>query len=170
MGDPNWNFVLSGVIELPSYTLGPFVLNRIGRKKTVIASHLITAAGLLPLCFLTSGESKVSQKSLDITPQALFLVPWLLAKFGTAWSFITLFVFTSEIFPLSSRGFCVGASATLANIGALLAPLVIQFVGERKEKKLQSKELGYASFHFALFALVSAGTVALTFFLPETHA
>lgn len=87
-------------------------------------------------CALTDGVRSVAslppvqwlvvkvQASLDISPHYLYLIPWLIAKFGMASSFIVLFVYTSELFPLPVRSICMGACSTVSNLGCLLAPLL----------------------------------------------
>lgn len=56
VGNPYLNHVLAGAVEIPAYLFAPQLMNRIGRKKTVIASHFFTTLSLLPLTFIKMGK------------------------------------------------------------------------------------------------------------------
>ncbi|ETN78823.1 hypothetical protein NECAME_18176, partial [Necator americanus] len=53
---------------------------------------------------------------------ALYMVVWLVAKFGMASAFMCCFVYGSEIFPVQYRNICLGFCATISNIGAMMSP------------------------------------------------
>ncbi|KAE9556585.1 hypothetical protein FO519_000279 [Halicephalobus sp. NKZ332] len=109
VGNPYWNFVLSGAIEIPAYLFSPFLMNRLGRRKTVFGTHIFTALCLLPLVFI------------DMDHKVLYVTFWLLGKLGTSVSFISLFVYGSEIFPTQIKNTCMGVAALFGNIGGVLA-------------------------------------------------
>ncbi|WKY04228.1 hypothetical protein Q1695_005309 [Nippostrongylus brasiliensis] len=110
-GDANTSFVFSGLVELPCYFLMPIALDRLGRRPTVVLSHLLSAAALSFMCFLNAEDDPTT-----------YLIVWLIAKFGMASAFMCCFVYGSEIFPVQYRNICLGFCATLSNVGAMLSP------------------------------------------------
>lgn len=62
-GDKYINYVLSGVIEIPSYLMSPYLLNKLGRRLFVGASHLLAAGAFFLLLFV--GESTCPGLSLS---------------------------------------------------------------------------------------------------------
>lgn len=77
-GNAYLNYIYSGLVEIPAYIFSPFLMNwfeycleklffnldtfRIGRKKTVITSHIFTGASLLPLVFIPLGKTICRQR------------------------------------------------------------------------------------------------------------
>uniref|UniRef100_A0A914DFN4 Major facilitator superfamily (MFS) profile domain-containing protein n=1 Tax=Acrobeloides nanus TaxID=290746 RepID=A0A914DFN4_9BILA len=145
VGDPYINYVLSGIVEIPAYVLAPELLNRIGRKRTVIWSHIFTAVCLLILLF-------VSQEH-----KALYVAIWLAGKLGTSTCFMCLFVYGSEIFPTPVRNTCMGLCAMLSNLGAVIAPHV---------KHMDAIYPGAPMLTFGLASLICG---FLTTIFPETR-
>ncbi|KAK6040302.1 hypothetical protein COOONC_22193 [Cooperia oncophora] len=90
-GSADMSFLFSGLVELPCYFLMPVALDRLGRRPTVIISHLLSAASLLII---------VLRLSADFHP-TIYLCIWLIAKFGMASAFMCCFVYGAENFPRS---------------------------------------------------------------------
>ena len=144
VGNPYWNFVLSGAIEIPAYLFSPILMNKFGRRKTVFGTHIFTALCLLPLVFI------------DMNHKLLYVTFWLLGKLGTSVSFISLFVYGSEIFPTQIKNTCMGIAALFGNIGGVLA---------YQTHELTSFYFGLPMMVFSAFSF-TGGLVILGF--PET--
>ncbi|GMR47491.1 hypothetical protein PMAYCL1PPCAC_17686, partial [Pristionchus mayeri] len=144
IGNPHWNYVMSGLVELPAAFVLPALMDTIGRRATVILSHAETALALFALGFV------------PLENEVLYMIVWLAAKFGTASSFIALYIYGSEIFHIKYRNICLGICCTLGNVGAMVAPFAAH-LGQ------DSQALVYS-----LFATVSIISSGLDFFLPET--
>uniref|UniRef100_A0A1I8AAU6 MFS domain-containing protein n=2 Tax=Steinernema glaseri TaxID=37863 RepID=A0A1I8AAU6_9BILA len=112
VGNPYMNYILSGLVELPAYLITPELLNRFGRRNTVIISHLFTGICLTSLYLVPQGWA------------TLYISIWLSGKLATSMSFMCLFVYGSEIFPTAVRNSCMGICSMVSNLGAVLAPHV----------------------------------------------
>uniref|UniRef100_A0AC34QBN7 Major facilitator superfamily (MFS) profile domain-containing protein n=1 Tax=Panagrolaimus sp. JU765 TaxID=591449 RepID=A0AC34QBN7_9BILA len=144
VGNPYLNHVLAGAVEIPAYLFAPQLMNRIGRKKTVIASHFFTTLSLLPLTFI-----KMENKFLYVSF-------WLLGKLGTSISFLSLFVYGSELFPTSIKNTCIGIASMFGNLGGICA--------------YQSHSLAniYPGLPMILFSSLSLVGGLVIFLFPET--
>ncbi|GMS95325.1 hypothetical protein PENTCL1PPCAC_17500, partial [Pristionchus entomophagus] len=144
IGNPHWNYVMSGLVELPAAFILPALMDTIGRRATVILSHAETALALFALGFI------------PLENEWLYMIVWLAAKFGTASSFIALYIYGSEIFHIKYRNICLGICCTLGNLGAMAAPYTAHL-------GVTNQALVYS-----IYALVSIVSSGLDFALPET--
>ncbi|KAK6748339.1 hypothetical protein RB195_001140 [Necator americanus] len=144
-GDADTSFLFSGLVELPCYFLMPVALDRLGRRPTVILSHVLSAIALVIMCFLNPASHP-----------ALYMVVWLVAKFGMASAFMCCFVYGSEIFPVQYRNICLGFCATISNIGAMMSP------------HCGLLDNVFHGFMYATFSALCALCAFVTSFLPET--
>ncbi|XP_068200657.1 solute carrier family 22 member 21-like [Palaemon carinicauda] len=106
------NFILTMLIEIPSYVFSYLVLDRMGRKGTL--SFVLLLGGLA--CFL-SGFIPEDIGWLIVTLS-------LVGKFGIAAAFAIIYVYSAEIFPTEYRSVGIGACSMCARIGGLIAPFV----------------------------------------------
>ncbi|KAK6737117.1 hypothetical protein RB195_019672 [Necator americanus] len=106
------NYFLVGLVELPAYILSPMAMNRYGRRIVVASSHLAAAGTFFALVFTL--ENAWLQTAL-----------WAFGKFAISCSFMSLYVYASEIFPTNIRNLSIGFCETMSRIGGILAPYVI---------------------------------------------
>ncbi|CAD5217800.1 unnamed protein product [Bursaphelenchus xylophilus] len=141
-GNRYLNFVLSGLVEAPSYLVSPYCLRVLGRQWFVSLSHFITAVAFLGVMFITN--------------PTIFLILWLIGKFGIACALTALFVYASEVFPTTVRSGCIGFCSTLGRAGGALAPSV--------------RILGVVHPQLPNIMFIAMATVGgfATFILPET--
>lgn len=111
-GDIYMNYFLVGLVEVPAYILSPIAMNRFGRRIVVASSHLLAAAIFFGLMF--TPESAWFQIAL-----------WALGKFAISCSFMSIYVYASEIFPTNIRNLSIGFCEMMSRIGGILAPYVI---------------------------------------------
>lgn len=67
-GDPYTNYVLSGLVELPSYICSPLLLAAFGRKPVVSGFHLLSALAFFIITFVHHPTAS--------------LIIWLIGKFA----------------------------------------------------------------------------------------
>lgn len=137
------NVLLNAVAEMPAYTITAVLLDRFGRKPLTIGTLWFSGF----FCFVGSllrnaGLSKVVR-----------MVCGVLGIFGMAGTYNLLFIYTAELFPTVVRNAALGCAAQAAQMGAILAPVVVV--------------LG-SGLPFAIFAGCGIAGGILAFYLPET--
>uniref|UniRef100_A0A8R1DEK3 MFS domain-containing protein n=1 Tax=Caenorhabditis japonica TaxID=281687 RepID=A0A8R1DEK3_CAEJA len=145
IGSMHFSYIVSGLVEIPSYFLIPAAIDWLGRKPSVMVCHMILAFSLLSM-YLFDHEAD---------PE-IFLIIWLIAKFAVASAFMLCFVYGAELFPTNCRSICLGTCATISNIGAVMAPHV------------PAMDIFFPGLHYLFYALCSFICTILTTILPET--
>ncbi|XP_062610624.1 organic cation transporter protein-like, partial [Saccostrea cucullata] len=91
-GNMYLNFFLNGMVELPGIFLYLFTINRYGRKKTCVMFHAIAGISLSMTAVLNFTAGTPALKGFA---SALSFA----GKFGISGSFMTIFLYTPEIYP-----------------------------------------------------------------------
>lgn len=141
------NFILAGLVEIPSYILTVFLLDWSGRRKSLFY-FMIGAAGSCYVCM------KLQQQ--EHTNLAWLSASAMFGKFCISASFAVVYVYAAELFPTVIRNVGMGVATVASRIGGILCPFVV-LMGE------QNRSL--PMFIFACMSLV-AGLAGLK--LPET--
>uniref|UniRef100_A0AC35UG15 MFS domain-containing protein n=1 Tax=Rhabditophanes sp. KR3021 TaxID=114890 RepID=A0AC35UG15_9BILA len=135
------SYALSGLVEVPSYIVAPYLLDRLGRKGLIIILHIVAGLDLFVGVFIGPEH------------ELAYLIIWLIGKFCISCTFTSIFVYGSEIFPTSIRSVTLGGCEVAAKIGGILAPY----------SKLLSPAIS-----ISIFASLSILAAFSTFLLPET--
>nr|XP_027214877.1 solute carrier family 22 member 15-like [Penaeus vannamei] len=139
--DPFLYMVLTGVVELPAYTLVIPLVARYGRRAPVVAFFFMGAVALLALPFVPTG----SGESMTLA---------LMGKMSIASAFQILDFYSSELFPPSSVRGGVGARglATLALPETLHVPLpdTIAHLEEREIRTRNCEPLSIVNINVTL--------------------
>ncbi|KAM9778069.1 solute carrier family 22 member 16 [Syngnathus typhle] len=109
-GNQYVNLFLVGAVELPSYLVGCFSMDRIGRKKTCAPALLL--AGLA--CMLTI--------VLPSDIEALAITLSMMGKFAIAIAFGLIYLYTCELYPTIIRSLAVGSGSMMCRVGSVVAP------------------------------------------------
>ncbi|XP_004541810.1 solute carrier family 22 member 16 [Maylandia zebra] len=112
-GNQYVNLFLAGAVELPSYLVGCFAMDRIGRKKTCAPSLLLAAVA----CFL------VIVVPADI--EILTIVLSMIGKFAIAIAFGLIYLYTCELYPTIIRSLAVGSGSMMCRVGSVVAPFCV---------------------------------------------
>lgn len=152
-GDIYTNYVWVGIVEIPSYFVSPYLLDKLGRRLFIALSHFLAA---FSYTMIVINELAPGWKwtKLECPLESVTLVMWLLGKFAISCSFTSLFVYASEVFPTVTRNSNIGICAACSRIGATMVPFVKQL-----SRKYQLGIYGATAF---------LGGV-LTLCLPETR-
>lgn len=142
-GNPYLILFLMGLVELPSYVLTVFLMDRTGRR-SLIAFNMI-AGGIC--CIIAT---RLTQGSTESTTTIM------IGKFLIAASFAIVYNYSAELFPTVVRNSAIGIGAMCARLSGALTPLITL---------LDSFEPTLPAVIFAVIALISG---FLTLFLPET--
>lgn len=143
------NFFLSGVAEIPGYTIGMFLTRSFGRRRPMMGLFAIGGAALIIVAILNAVQNSPD----PYVTMALIFV----GKFGISGTYGIVFLFVTEIFPTNTRTVALG----LCNVGARLASFWSPYAGVVAKKSPAALQ-----FTFGFGALLG---VVGTYFLPETH-
>ncbi|XP_039279903.1 carcinine transporter [Nilaparvata lugens] len=106
------SFMLSSLVEIPSYLTCWVVMDRWGRRWP------------LSICMILSGISCVITVLLPPDAVTLTLVLFLFSKFTISASFLIIYPFAGELYPTQLRGVGIGASAYIGGIGMIMIPFI----------------------------------------------
>lgn len=150
-GDPFTNFILVSLVEIPGYSLSYFTMERYGRRKSTAFSLVLGG-----VCCIISAIT-VNYEATEGFLKIVMTITFLLGKLGVTWTFGNIYIYTTELFPTSTRTACVGACSTCGRIGAIVSPYIAGLA-------LTSPWLPMTI--FGTLAFISGSLVYI--FLPET--
>lgn len=135
----------SGMVELCSIPFNIWIMNKLGRRKSLAVLLITGGISCLAIIFLPT----------DIRMLTLFMM--CSGRFFISCCFAVVFVYSAELVPTRVRNVAVGASSMWARVGSFGAPYIVDMLGD----------VHYAipSTVFGLFA-ISSGLFSLL--LPET--
>uniref|UniRef100_A0A182JXE2 Major facilitator superfamily (MFS) profile domain-containing protein n=1 Tax=Anopheles christyi TaxID=43041 RepID=A0A182JXE2_9DIPT len=110
-GNKYLNFILVSLIELPGFLLMQLILDRVGRKKTLFTTLVLSGLFCIVSVFIAG-----------IDAPALHLTLFLLSKLSITMSFGTLYIYTVEIFPTNLRQSLLSTCSMFGRIGSMIAP------------------------------------------------
>ncbi|XP_022209557.2 organic cation transporter protein [Drosophila obscura] len=116
-GNQLLNFMISGAVEIPAYTLLLFTLNRWGRRSILCGTMLIAGVSLLLTIAVPSGKTW------------MIVACAMIGKLAITASYGTIYIFSAEQFPTVVRNVGLGASSMVARVGGILAPY-LKLLGE----------------------------------------
>ena len=129
--------------QLPGYALAALLIERWGRRPTLITFLGVSAAA----AFAFGQASSLA---------AILVTGMVLSAFNLgAWG--ALYAITPEVYPTSMRGSGAGAAAAFGRLASIIAPLSVPLL----------RDLGGTGLVFAVFAAAFAIAMVATLFLPE---
>ncbi|KAI4333789.1 hypothetical protein L6164_018551 [Bauhinia variegata] len=135
--------LLNAVAEMPAFTITALLLDRLGRKPLTIGTLWFSGF----FCFAGSLVNNVGAWKV------VRMVCGILGIFGMAGTYNLLFIYTAELFPTVVRNAALGSATQAAQMGAILAPVVVVLGG---------------GLPFAVFAICGLTGGVFAFYLPET--
>ncbi|CAH2232580.1 jg10141 [Pararge aegeria aegeria] len=104
------SFMLVVLVEIPAYIVVVIVLDKYGRKKTMIVTYTTCAATSLLFAFLPRSD--------------LWSIPlYLIGKWSVTLTYSSVYIYVSEVFPTNMRQTLISVCSTAGRIGSLIAPL-----------------------------------------------
>ncbi|KPJ15840.1 Organic cation transporter protein [Papilio machaon] len=143
-GNKYLNFMLVAFVEIPANFACLLVLDRFGRKRTLITTYVLSAC----LCISLSLIPK-DQKWLP-------LIIYLSGKFSITIAYSSVYIYVSEVFPTNVRQSLLAVCSALGRVGSTLAPLTPLLA------------LYYDNLPAIFFGSMTLVASALVFTLPET--
>ncbi|KAK2856213.1 hypothetical protein Q5P01_004948 [Channa striata] len=112
-GNQYMNLFLAGAVELPSYLIGCFAMDRIGRKNTCAPSLLLAGVACMLIIVVPA----------DIEVLAIALS--MIGKFAIAIAFGLIYLYTCELYPTIIRTLAVGSGSMMCRVGSIVAPFCV---------------------------------------------
>ncbi|XP_010880424.2 solute carrier family 22 member 16 isoform X1 [Esox lucius] len=112
-GNQYINLFLAGAVEVPSYLIGCYAMDRLGRKKTC-APALLLAGTACMLIILVPNDIEVLAIILNMT-----------GKFAIAIAFGLIYLYTCELYPTVIRSLAVGSGSMMCRVGSVVAPFCV---------------------------------------------
>ena len=109
-GNKYLNYILVNLVELPTVMFANQLMNRFGRKFTLITSMIV------------SGVACVSSELVPQDAAVARLILFIIGKCGVTVSFTILYFYTSELFPTCLRHSFLNACSTSGSLGSIIAP------------------------------------------------
>ena len=151
-GDIFVSFILTALIEIPSYIFCILVMDHWGRKPIFVSSLFLTGFSAIPAAFLDEGTGKT--------------ILSLVGKFGASASFSIVYLYTAELFPTVVRSTAVGLCSMMARIGGISAPQVAIYLPTVAPDYLPMIIMGSAAICGGILTLLLPETLGAL--LPET--
>ncbi|XP_072546658.1 solute carrier family 22 member 7-like [Salminus brasiliensis] len=134
-----------GAIEIPTKLCGYYLLDKIGRRTTVVGSLLLSGGSLMVNIFIPKDQAVVRT------------VIAVLGRGCSSAAFMTIVLYSSELYPTVLRQNGMGYNSFLARLGVAIAPLIL----------LLDEVWGHLSQVILCSVALLAGLVAYQ--LPETR-
>lgn len=112
-GNQYVNLFLAGAVEFPSYLVGCFAMDRIGRKKTCAPALLLAGVACMLIIVVPA----------DI--EALAIALCMTGKFAIAIAFGLIYLYTCELYPTIIRSLAVGSGSMMCRVGSVVAPFCV---------------------------------------------
>ncbi|KAL4709562.1 hypothetical protein ACJJTC_007293 [Scirpophaga incertulas] len=109
-GDKYTNYMLVVSVEVIAVVTNALVLDRIGRKRTLLAAYLVCGVACVAIAFVPH--------SLSWLATLLYLV----GKIAITQAFSGIYMYTSELFPTHARHSLLGFCSMVGRIGSIVAP------------------------------------------------
>ncbi|XP_077408622.1 solute carrier family 22 member 16 [Vanacampus margaritifer] len=112
-GNRYLNLFLVGAVELPSYLVGCFCMDRIGRKKTCAPALLLAGVACVLIIVVPADM------------EALTIALSMMGKFAIAIAFGLIYLYTCELYPTIIRSLAVGSGSMMCRVGSVVAPFCV---------------------------------------------
>ncbi|CAH0687921.1 unnamed protein product [Spodoptera exigua] len=138
------SFMLVTLVEIPAYIVVVIVLDKYGRKQTLVATYLTCALMSLLFAFLPRND--------------YWSIPlYLIGKWSVTLAYSSVYIYVSEVFPTNMRQTLISMCSMAGRIGSLIAPMTPLL------------SLYHKSMPTVIFAAMCLISSTLVLMLPETR-
>ncbi|XP_072932972.1 organic cation transporter protein-like isoform X2 [Epargyreus clarus] len=109
-GDKYTNYMLVVSVEIIAVVTNALVLDRFGRKRTLLTAYTICGISCISITFVPTSLSWL----------ATFL--YLIGKIAITQAFSGIYMYTSELFPTHARHSLLGFCSMVGRVGSIVAP------------------------------------------------
>ncbi|XP_075979310.1 organic cation transporter protein-like [Anticarsia gemmatalis] len=138
------SFMLVTLVEIPAYIVVVIVLDKYGRKKTLVTTYITCALTSLLFAFLPRSD--------------YWSIPlYLIGKWAVTLAYSSVYIYVSEVFPTNMRQTLISMCSMAGRIGSLVAPMTPLL------------SLYHKSMPTVIFAGMCLVSSMLVLMLPETR-
>ncbi|XP_050574402.1 organic cation transporter 1-like isoform X4 [Bombus affinis] len=137
-------FFIGGLVEIPSYVITWYAMDRLGRRWVLCLTMLLGGLACVSCMF-------VPEDAIWVTVSLA-----MLGKFGIAASFAVFYVFVGELLPTVLRSQAMGIASFIAGIGLLAFPYIVHLAVYSRVLPL------------IIMGMLSVAGALTSIFLPET--
>uniref|UniRef100_A0A8C8IX57 Major facilitator superfamily (MFS) profile domain-containing protein n=1 Tax=Oncorhynchus tshawytscha TaxID=74940 RepID=A0A8C8IX57_ONCTS len=112
-GNQYINLFLAGAVEFPSYLIGCYAMDRVGRKRTCAPALLLAGTACMLIIVVPN----------DI--EVLVIILSMTGKFAIAIAFGLIYLYTCELYPTIIRSLAVGSGSMMCRVGSIVAPFCV---------------------------------------------
>ncbi|XP_038075650.1 organic cation transporter protein-like [Patiria miniata] len=102
---------VSGAIEIPSYLFCWYMMDRFGRRITLVAFYIFGGVFCLTTIFIPLGAARAAVA--------------MLGKFAITAAFGHIYIYSLEIYPTIIRSIGMGTSSMMARVSGILCPIIL---------------------------------------------
>lgn len=107
--------LLVGVVDIPSYFLPILMLRYLGRRLSATGLYIFTGFFLLML--------------LSTSDPTIKMIYAMCGRFGISAVYAVITLHTAELFPTEVRSSALGTCSTMAHVGSISAPYIVDLLG-----------------------------------------
>lgn len=115
-GNKYLNYILSCLTGIPGSTFSCIFMEKIGRRKILSISLILGSFCCISYIFLSNA------------PEAVQLVVFLIGKSLSSMSYVTIYVYTTELFPTELRHTLMSFCTMIGRVGPIFAPYTVLLV------------------------------------------
>ncbi|KAL2749012.1 organic cation transporter 1-like isoform X1 [Vespula maculifrons] len=138
-------FFIGGIVEIPSYVITWYAMDRLGRRWVLCLTMLLGGVACVSCMFVPE---------VDAVWVTVCLA--MIGKFGIAASFAVFYVFVGELLPTVLRSQAMGIASFIAGIGLLTFPYIVHLANYSRVLPL------------IIMGSLSVAGALTSVFLPET--
>jgi len=146
-GDPFIILFLVGLVEIPSYLVTVFLMDRTGRRSLISSMMVLGGLATVVVAFIPQDTPTGSTAATTIV---------MFGKFFIASSFAIIYNYTAELYPTVVRNTALGVGSMCARLSGALTPLITLL--DSLNKTLPT----------VIFATIAITSGLLSLILPET--
>lgn len=108
---------ITGMVDIPCFAMPMILLKITGRRNTTIILYTLAGSALLAVLAVPAGYANIV---------VLFA---MMGRFGITAVYSIVTLYTAELFPTNIRNSALGTCSTMAHVGSISAPYVVDILG-----------------------------------------
>ncbi|XP_044147569.1 solute carrier family 22 member 16 isoform X1 [Bufo gargarizans] len=112
-GNEYFNLFLAGAVEIPSYIVCCFCMDKLGRRNTLAPFLLLSTVICIVIMVIPEDYNTIT------------IVMSMAGKFSVGTAFGLIYLYTAELYPTPIRSLAVGSGSMICRVGSVVAPFCV---------------------------------------------